>query len=863
MKKQYLLFWGLLVLIFSSCAPERNNFIGNSYQNTTAHYNAYFIAKERIKEIEETIASGHQWNYNEVLPIFPQFDSTISKSMATQIEDCIKKASISIQRHPGSNWEDDAYTLVGMARFYGLEFVDAIETFKYVNINSENDDARHIALVALIRTFVEYREINNAIAVSDYLKKEKLNRRNLKNLYLNRAYLHQTREDFNSMVQNLIQAENLSRSQKERAHVSFIIGQIYQQLGFDAEAYAYYKKTLKNNPTYELSFYARLNMAQVTQLTGSNDLKKTRKYFNKLLKDAKNEEFRDKIYYEMANFEVKHGFLKQGMAYYKNSIRASEKNKRQKSYSYLSLGKIYYDSLANYRLAKDYYDSTLQVMPKDEKEYEAIEKRYAILEEFVKHWTVIHDNDSLLNLAALPSDSLDQFLDNYIAIETQKEDERKAKEKRKARNEAAQFANPNFGNDTFQQIGASNSEGGVWYFYNQTAVNRGRAEFKRVWGDRPLEDNWRRSNKIQTSTETQEDAETLSLKPANEGGTSDSEASEESGEFIKKSDLMATIPSTDDAKQKLLDQVEEAHYHLGKVYNFDLYEKLNASATFESMLTRFSDTEYKLEVMYLLYLIYRDLDNSTRSDYYKNILLTDHPESIYAKIIINPKYREESQAAGQKLREIYAIAYKQYKLGGYKRSLTLINDGLREYKENDFIDNMELLKILVVGKSESIYKYQYELNNFIKVYPESELAPYADSLVKASENYQINLINSSKAKFKTDLSGTHFFVLAYEKNSEMSEQLPAVFEEIIATHNPELKIGNLILDEQYSMVLISDFSDKEKAKIFADTIAEKKPSESINSILKYHQFIITKKNFNIFYETKELDSYKKFYKKNY
>lgn len=858
MKIQFLLTLGLLALIILSCAPERNNFVSNTYHNTTSHYNAYFIAKERIKEIEEVIETGYQWNYNDILPIFPQFDSTVSKSMETQIEDCVKKASIAIQRHPGSNWEDDSYNLVGLARFYSLEFVDAIETFKYVNTKSKSDDARHEALIALIRTFVEYREINNAVAVSDYLKKEKPNKRNLKDLYLNRAYLYQRREDYNSMVQNLIQAEELSTNQKERARVSFIIGQVYQELNFDSEAYKYYKNTLKNNPSYELSFYTKLNMAQVTELTKNNDLKKVRKYFKKLLNDAKNEDFKDKIYFEMANFEVKHGNLDQGIEYYKQSVRSSTKNKRQKAYSYLSLGKIYYDSLANYQLAKNYYDSTLQVLPKDEEEYPEIEKRQKILENFVKQWTIIHDNDSLLNLAGLASDSLDRFLDEYIALQSAKEEERKQKEKKRKRNEELNFANNTFNSDTFEPIGSSNFSGSVWYFYNATAVSRGSSNFKRVWGDRPLEDNWRRSNKVVTSEENQ--PETLSLKDEKESGDSNSEESEST---ISKSDLMATLPMTDEAKQTLLNEVEEAHYHLGEIYDFDLQEKHNAASTFETMLLRFPDTDYKLEVMYLLYLIYKDLENSTRSDYYKNKLLNDHPESIYSKIIINPNYREESQASSEKLKKIYADAYYNYKAGNFKKALRQINDGLREYTENDFVDNMELLKILVIGKSETIYKYQYELNNFIATYSESELVPYVDSLVKASENYQINLVNSTKAKFKTNLNQVHFFVLVYEKDSEMAEKLPVLFNTIVETHNPELKIGNLILDDKFSMVLVSEFNNKDDAKVFDEIIAREKPSETINNILKYHQFIITKQNFSIFYETKELDNYRKFYSNNY
>lgn len=838
--------------------------MSNSYHNMTAHYNAYFIAQEHIASIEQTIEDQYDWNYNLILPVFPQFDSASASAFTPQIEDCIEKASLAIQRHKGSKWEDDSYVLVGKARFYSLDYQNAVETFKYVNTKGKDDNAKHEALVALMRTFIEYNESNNAIAVSDYLKKEKLNRKNLKNLYLTRGYLYQRSADYNNMVQNLIQAEALITNFKERARINFIIGQVYQSLGFDGEAYIYYKQTLKNNPPYELSFYTKLNMAQVTQLAKTNDAKKVRKYFRKLLKDRKNEEFKDKIYYEMAKFEVRHGNLDQGIVYYNSSVRSSVNNNRQKAHSYLSLGKIYYDSLAKYKLAKLYYDSTLSVLPKDELEYAEIEARQKILENFVTQYTIIQVNDSLLNLTNLPPDSLDRFLDAYILQEEAAEMKRREEEKKRKRNEARLAANSS---STFTQntggIGGNNFQGTTWYFYNPSAVSRGRSDFRRIWGDRVLEDNWRRSNSAASIEVTDEE---VGIGPDGEpipgGDKEDAKDKEEDVFKIDKAELMATLPQTEEDKQKLLDEIEEASYQLGNIYNFDLDEKHNSAETFESLFNRFPESEYRHEVMYLLYIIFKELDNIPKSDYYKNLLIEEAPESIYAKIIINPNYRAESQAASEKLKKVYAQAYAQYQAGDYQQAMALINDGLREYPDNDFVDNMALLKILVQGKSESIYKYQYELNNFIKTYTESELVSYADSLVKASEQYQINVVNSTKAKFIPRFDKPHFFIFVYDTDQQLSDALPQYFKTLIPEDSP-LKIGNLILDEKRSIILISEFADKASAIAFNEKVETEKPSEKINKSGKFSNFVITKDNFNILYQTRELDTYLKFYRKNY
>ena len=127
--------------------------------------------------------------------------------------------------------------------------------------------------------------------------------------------------------------------------IYFIIGQVYQKLGFESEAYNYYKKCLSTNPEYEVDFYARLYLAQVTEISRSKSVNAARKSFRKLLKDSKNKEFKDKIYYEMGVFEFKQKNLNEAIANFNQSIREGN-NKRIDGEAYLRLGEIYYDTLA-------------------------------------------------------------------------------------------------------------------------------------------------------------------------------------------------------------------------------------------------------------------------------------------------------------------------------------------------------------------------------------------------------------------------------------------------------------------------------------------------------------------------------------
>ncbi|WP_144017308.1 type IX secretion system periplasmic lipoprotein PorW/SprE [Ekhidna lutea] len=849
MKKIILL---IIIAAFIGCSPYKNNPLSSSFHDLTAHYNAYFIANERINEIEQSIFESQDWNYNKVLPIYAQFDSVKSASLSTQIEDCIQKASIAIQRHPNSKWEDDSYILVGKARHYAMEFPDAIETFKYVNTHSKDDNARHQALTLLIRTFTEFNEFNNAIAVTDYLAKEKLNKENQRRLHLNSAYLYQKKDDKSKMVGSLVKAEELLNS-SDKARINFIIGQVFHELEFESEAFRYYKNVLKNNPTYELEFYAKLYMSQVTELADGGDLKKIQRYFKSLLRDPKNKEYRDKIYYELAGFELKNGNLEEAIDNYKLSIRNSVNNNRQKAYSYLSLGQIYYDTLKDYVLAKDYYDSTVNTMPRDEDNYAEIKERQEILVDFVEQIVTIQKNDSLLHLASLPQDSVLVMFTAQVESTRKANEERKKKEKQAAINRARSITQ-----SAGDNLITTASTGATWYFNNTSALSKGRSDFIRKWGERALEDDWRRNNK--TASNISEEETVVANREISES-SGEEETVESAADEARR--MMESLPTSEQQQATLLGEIEVALYNLGNIYNLRLEEDANAAESFEKLLSRFPVTEYEAEVLYQLYLLYKNL-NPQKSKQKGELLKQKYPETIYAKLVDNPNYREESFAISAQLKGLYKRLYQKYKAGSYKEILFASDSALSLHPENEFSDNVALLKVLAIGQTEEDHKYQFELGEFINEYPESELNEYAKSLLTASENFQQKRYNSARARFIEDFNQKHLFVIAYDIKSDMTDKLPPIVDEYLKEKNlTTLKTGNLILSDQKSMLLVNIFPGKGTAISFMKSINQELNLKETFKGQKFDVFVITEDNFDIFYQTKDVSAYLSFFEKHY
>lgn len=856
--KTYRFIFVGLFLALTACTPKNTGIIGYSYHNVTAKYNAYFIANEKLQEVLVEIDEAHDNNFNRVLNVKAPIDTNIVASNTEKIEDVIKKSSIAIQRHKVSKWVDDSYVLIGISRMLSREYEESIETFKYINVNSDDEQTRHEALTYLIRTFTEYGELNNALAVIDYLNRQKLSKKNKRRFYLQAAHYNQIINNPSNVIKYLMAATPLMSRGPEKAKMHFILGQLFQKSKFDAFAYDNYKECLANRPPYELSFYARLNMAQVTELSKGGNIKKIRKYFEQLLKDGKNTEFRDKIYYEMAEFELKQNNIKSAIGHYKSSVKASVNNERQKSFSYHKLGLLYFDQLKQYPLAQAYYDSAFSIMPEDEEIYSQVATRQAVLSEFITQINTINVNDSLLSLAKMDSSALNNLFVTNRTERLEKEEAEKKKEKR-----AARIKNANSKKGAFEKeptLLTGNAPGGKFYFYDLSTVAQGRNTFKRTWGNRSLQDNWRtKEGQIFDEVENKEE-EMLATTKQNP----DQQLSEELAIEQERSQFFASIPFATAEKVRLNSELEVAHYKLGNIYNFDLDEKEDAVHTYQALLSRYPATEYRAEVLYLLYLYYKEVDEATAKPYAQE-LLSKFPQTIFAKLIENPNYQEESNLASAKVELIYEDAYRDYQAENYKKALERIQVGLTQYPENDYEDNLKLLEALISGVQDGKNVYKFKLQTFLEEYPESELYAFAKTLLSAIDDLNKKQQAKDKIKFIPFFEQTHYFVVLYEKNQAISGILPNEIEAFAKKFfpNQELNTGNLVFNEAQSMILLSEFADKSSALAFYQKFnSDLSPLKNFSSI-NFTNFIISKDNFQIFYQAKVVDSYAEFFKTNY
>jgi hypothetical protein len=185
--------------------------------------------------------------------------------------------------------------------------------------------------------------------------------------------------------------------------------------------------------------------------------------------------------------------------------------------------------------------------------------------------------------------------------------------------------------------------------------------------------------------------------------------------------------------------------------------------------------------------------------------------------------------------------------------------------ETSFSPSLELLQVLIMGKTEDISKYQYSLQEYIKAYPETDQSQYAQKLLEASRKFIEAEEKRRGIQYKTSFGEPHYFVLVYQKSAGINELTSSALEYFNESFfsRLDLKTSHLVLNDQYAITFVSELNSKQAAMEYFHAFSENLPGIADLRNHKFDNFVITKENFDIFYRTKGLNEYLRFFEKNY
>jgi len=859
-----LVLWGI-----SACTTQKNTWLTRTFHNTCAHYNGYFWGKLAFDDGMATLNQTHKDDYTDILPVYVYPDQSDAAAIYPDMNRAIQKADTMIQKHTittktkheipdAVHYIKYCYLLLAEANLYKNELLAASDALNYATKEYRKTNFKYEALVWQARTYDQLGSVSSAEEIVDLLKSGLLAGKVPKNI---EPQVYAVAADWSMRIGQYPEVENqledairIEKDKKTKARYYFIIGQIEERGRDNKRAYNCYTQCLMLHPYNELDFEARIRRA-VLYLGGAKENEKIKENLVKMLRPTKYIDDRDQIYYALAEIALKEGNEPLAVEDLHKSIHASTTNKVQKGISYLALGNIEFDH-EKYRAAKKYYDSTMTVLPKKYRGRDSILAKRDNLDKLVRYMDVIVQQDSLQKIAGLGQKGAEKYVDSLITAQKNKEE----KEKIAAR-EAAE-ANQN-GNAPV--AGVSN---GKWYFYNPSQVSQGINDFTQKWGNRPLEDNWRRSHKIPNASAADNESEALSGNDSTKKATASKKDSTRSK--YNAGNYMKNVPFTDDQMKASNDSLIEAYYNVGFIYQEYIKNYPKAEEDFEEMLTRFPDNKYKLIVYYQLYEMYTQSGNAARADYYKNILLTKYPDTEYALLIKDPeKYRQQQEASRQEILKIYATTLASYDAANYAEVLNNCSQVDSLYPKNPEAPKFAFMEAGAIGHMQGMEAYKNALEKVVIKYPKDTIKIVAQSIIDYLNKESKGTVSAPPPKdtvvYSKDQDTVYYYVLAID-NSQSSKVngvrngLTDMNTKIYTQAN--LTMENIFLNKNQQMLVVHKFPTAANAKDYYSYINTSPDLLKALPAATYQAFYISDKNFQILFKHGKTEEYMKFFNDN-
>ena len=732
---QKIIAFIFLLLTVAACSTKKNTIVSRSWQSLNTKFNVLFNGKESFAKGIEALHDTYKDDWFNQLPIEPikfeeekitvrQLNSRIGsgfgspknneKKSSSPFEVAEAKAVKAIQKH-GMNFDgeernsqiDDAYLLLGKARYYDQRFIPSIEAFNYIiasypfaNLINETKIWRAKANIRNDNEEFAIESLKLLLQVKDSEEAD-LPQKIKEEGYTTLAMAYVKSDSLQKAKESLMKATESMSNRAQGARNLFVLGQMYSAEDKKDSASIIFNKIINfDKAPYKYKIHAALELAK----NAANDSAATVSLGKllKLVKERENRPYLAELYYQIGLLNEQKGHIDRASDYYRKSLRVKSNNVKQKTFSYERLADINFKN-SNYKIANSYYDTILKIS-KDTLtlRIRRIKKKHKNFASLINFENTVTKNDSIIKMASLSKDAQETYFKKYIA--TLKEMDEKA-----AQLKSNQLA---FGASFGQNLLQSNNKG-KWYFYNSQSISFGKNEFEKTWGKRKLEDNWRWSSQIQLNSTAKNTTQTP-----------------------KKSDrynlasYLKRIPTDPKVIDTLKRERNQALYELGIIYKEQFKDTKLAVERLERVASLTPDEKLILPINWHLYKIYSLLGKEIKSTKHKNFILTKYPNTTFAQIIKNPEKPLVESISTNKIEELYREVYLLYKEDNFEETVSKINELIPTIENSKLIPKFELLKAYATGKYKDKEAYKDALDFVVVSYGSTEEAKKAKTILK-------------------------------------------------------------------------------------------------------------------------------------
>lgn len=892
----------LSIGLTAGCSTQKAKWANIQYHNTTCHYNVWWNGNESLKAGREKLYKSATDDYTQMLTVEPLGTIENARSVNPEMDRAIEKSIKGVKKHSifvggeeHVQYIKECYLLASYASFYKQDYVSTVNTCNILVSQFSGTRAGDEGAVLLARCMTREKRYAEAEAALDQLMtsldKGNFNSSQRSKLYAAMVETCLPQKKYKKAVEYIHLAIDASRDRRQKARLTYILAQIYQELDKRSVAAKYFHQVQGYSPDYVMEFNARLGEASCADMEHS-DIARIEKQLDAMLREKKNEEYKDQILYAKGEMYMGAKDAQKACDNFRASCAASTVNKAQKAKSAIRLGEILYELYENYDMAQVYYDTAIQLINSEYPNYKQIRRRYDLLTELVGYTRVYERNDSLMAVATMPE------AERLALINGKIEELRKAEE---AQREKALL-------EELRQENAAlvKTLEGDWYFYNQNTLQKGKESFRQKWGVRLLEDYWALSNKnmigmLPLADDNEEDEEGAN---ADADSTSDSTSSTinagNPNDPHNVAYYLKELPTTSHAIDSIDSLNSLSLLGAGFVFYDGLHNQPRALECYLRMAKDYTSYDEVVQAFYMLYRIYDRQGNTPQANYYRDMVLMGFPDSDFANLIRDNEYYKEILARDKRIEEDYQEVYELYERHRYKSVIGLAEQAEDIYEGSPMLHKFRYWKGLALAKSGNKKDAITELEHIVSN------ASRADSIVPLAQAQLALLRNDSL--FATDNSSEEITVADEERLKKKYEEKPATPQPSIEDElPPESLVYRYRENQQFYVVIIvndktvkatelqyrlADFNSKYysnmnykvNALLFTDTTQLitihrfTNPDEAMgyyqhlkqdeSPLRKYSdndhtEFFISTQNYATFYNRKNIEAYMAFFRKYY
>ena len=800
LKRSIFYFPLIITLFFNSCSTTKKGILNQEYHTLTTKFNVLFNGKEAFSIGEEILSDAFEENFYELLPvepinlrgenidettIIPGFDRAEEKAVKA-----IQKHSLKINDIQYNRQIDDAYLLLGKARYFDRRFFPALEAFNFLLESPTNRNSYVEGKIWREKTNIRLRNEELAIENLRPLARSIFPSNkfySLANATLAESFLNLKQLDSASFYIKRAALEAPKR--KNKARYLFITGQLFESLGKRDSAEWAFKEisALKRKAPKKFLLQAKIKK---TLLDTLNTLTDRVSFLQKILKNYENQTFEHFVNRAIGNLYLKQKEDSLALVYFDRSIDSPYLDPYTQIENNKDLADYHFKE-GNYFISGNYLDKLLPLFDETSLAFKKIKRKRENLSGVIFYEQNIKKTDSIIYLMTLSKKEQLIYFENLINSKQEKEALKLKEEVNEKR---------------FQLLNRSKTS---FYFYNPSQVSKGRQAYLANWGNRPNTDNWRNASSILNSIVIESKSnQPISIKAIIQE---------------KPENFVASLPQTQKEKDSLILTNQKAYLQVGLIYKEKFNDFPLATERLKKVLSLNPPKEIRVQALYHLYRM-EEKKKTDVAENYKIDLIKNYPDTPFARILYDQKnYNSTGTVTPEKLYENALKLYKEQKLIETLEEIELLTV-MASGKQLE--SKISLLKANSLGRLNGIETWKESLMEVATTFSAFEEGIYAKGLINQIE--KLNNLEDTGVVYKNYKWIFPFKELEREKTEIFFNSL----KEVLAKHNKRWTLSIDTYNKDYIFVVVHGIRDPKNIEM-----CKAKMQFKSSNLLKEHNFV--------------------------